>query len=120
SDEFVNRLRLDASDNAPIDAGPYPYTTFVPFFLGDRGASGSNPPVKVYARLGESKDDLLIGFQPRELGGGCPGNVHKGCWSEGHTQVVLEDRDLDFAWSLSCFVQGEELACRLPRSAIQQ
>jgi hypothetical protein len=120
SDEFVRDLKLDASDDAPIDAGPYPYTTFVPLFLADRGASGSNPAVKIYARLGESKDDLLIGFQPREHGGGCPGNLHKGCWSEGHTQVVLEDHDLDFAWSLSCFEQGEELACHLPRSAIQQ
>jgi hypothetical protein len=103
-----------ASDDAPITAGPYPYTTFIPLFVPDAS------PQRIYARLGESKDDLLIGFLPHELGEADGPKAHKTRWSEGHTQVILEDRDLDFAWSLSCFVQGDELACHLPRPAIQQ
>ena len=111
--EFTS-FRDSSSDDAPVTAGPYAYTTFVPLFVPDAA------PQRFYARLGESKDDLLIGFQPHQPGEADTAKSHKAVWREGHSQVVLEDRDLDFAWSLSCFVQGQELACHLPRAAIQQ
>lgn len=105
----------ELSGDSPITSGPYPYTTFVPLFLPDAPWYSQ----KFYARLGEARDDLMIGMAPDSSA--C-GEARRKCirWSEGHTQVILEDRDLDFAWSLSCYVQGEELACHLPRPAIQQ
>lgn len=103
-----------AEDNAPITAGPYPYSTYVPLFLPDTS------PQRLYARIGETSEDILIGFLPHQPGETDGLKFHKVGWREGHTQVILEDRDLDFAWSLSCYVQGDELACHLPRPAIQQ
>jgi hypothetical protein len=106
--------KVSGVGDSPITTGPYPFTTYLPLFL--RGWSEQ----KIYARLGESRDDLLIGFVPHQAGEYDGPKSRRARWSEGHTQVVLEDRDLDFAWSLSCFVQGDELACHLPTSAIRQ
>lgn len=101
-------------DDAPITAGPYPYSTYIPLFLPD------TLPKRLYARIGETGEEILIGFLPHQPGETDGPKFHRVGWREGHTQVILEDRDLDFAWSLSCYVQGDELACHLPRPAIQQ
>jgi hypothetical protein len=113
--EYVELLKSKPpADNAPITAGPYPYSTYIPLFLPDTS------PQRLYARVGETSEDILIGFLPHQPGEADGPKSHKVGWREGHTQVILEDRDLDFAWSLSCYVQGDELACHLPRPAIQQ
>jgi hypothetical protein len=115
STEYAELLESNpATDNAPITAGPYPYSTYIPLFLPDTS------PQRLYARVGETSEDILIGFLPHQPGEAEGPKSHKVSWREGHTQVILEDRDLDFAWSLSCYVQGDELACHLPRPAIQQ
>lgn len=101
------------NDDAPLSAGPYPFTTYVPLFLPDYG------PQRFYARLGETRNDLMIGFLP-SVEEESDSRRRRAHWKEGHAQIILEDRDLDFAWSLSCFVQGDELACHLPRPAIKQ
>jgi hypothetical protein len=98
--------------DAPISAGPYAFSTFLPLF------SPVPAPRRFFAAVGETGDDLLIGFLPNRD----PQETDKTRynWREAQTQVVLEDRDLDFAWSLSCDVQGELLACRMPREEISR
>jgi hypothetical protein len=94
--------------------GPYPHDTFLPLFL-------SEPNRKLFwASLGETGNQLLIGFL------GDPPEWHRPTdqsirynWLPSRTQVILEDRDLDLAWSLSCYPQGDELACDLPMPEIQ-
>jgi hypothetical protein len=99
-------------DDAPITVGPYAFSTFLPLF------SPEPAPRRFFATVGETGDDLLIGFLPNRD----PletGNSHYS-WLEAQTQVVLEDRDLDFAWSLSCDPQGQFLACHMPRQEISR
>jgi hypothetical protein len=118
SDEAVSLItdatRNSPLDKAPITAGPYPFSTYVPLFLPDA------PPRRIYARLGETRDDLMIGFLPLQPGDSGSEKPRKAQWKEGQVQVILEDNTLDYAWSLSCYVQGDELACHLPRASIGQ
>ena len=55
----------------------------------------------------------MIGIRPASDGTPAP------AWLASRVQVVLEDRDLDFAWSLSCVPQGALLSCVLPRGEIR-
>jgi hypothetical protein len=90
--------------------GPYPYQTFLPLFLEEPHVA------RLYAFLGETGNQLLIGFLPDSLN--ATGEKKKLDWLPSHNQVILEDRDLDFAWSLSCSPQGGELVCDLPQREI--
>jgi hypothetical protein len=70
--------------------------------------------------VGETGDDLLVGFMPpapEKAGAQKPAHYN---WLEARTQVILEDRDLDLAWSLSCDAQGDLLSCRLPRQEVSR
>jgi hypothetical protein len=105
------KLAMDApaasdASTVPLMTGPYPFSTYLPLFLPDR------PLRRLYAFFGESGDDLLIGTQTSG-GGATPAR-----WLAARTQVIIEDPDLDFAWSLSCVPQGAHLSCALPRKAI--
>lgn len=102
----------EANTDAPLTSGPYPFSTYLPLFLPD-------PPAhSVYAQIGETSEDILVGFLPDPQVNQNGGSASYPEWKEGQAQVVLEDRQLDFAWSLDCTVQGDELACHLPRTAI--
>lgn len=92
-------------------AGPYPYATFLPLFLPKR------PPRKVYAFLGETGTQLLI-FLSNSFEAGA-GNQEKSPWLPSTAQVILEDSDLDLAWSLSCYPQGPGLICNVPQREIR-
>src|ERR1700722_11045262 len=98
--------------DSPITVGPYAFSTFLPLF------SPEPAPRRFFVGVGETGDDLLIGFlptrSPRET------DTVPYTWLEAQTQVVLEDRDLDFAWSLSCDSQGTFLACHMPRQEISR
>jgi hypothetical protein len=98
--------------DSPITVGPYAFSTFLPLF------SPEPAPRRFFVGVGETGDDLLIGFlpnrDPQERGS------VRDAWLEAQTQVVLEDRDLDFAWSLSCDSQGTFLACHMPRQELSR
>jgi hypothetical protein len=93
-------------------AGPYASETFLPLFLPDPD------PQRIYAYLGETGVQLLIGFV-NDLAGAtvAPSTKHK--WISAQQQVILEDRDLDLDWSLSCDVQGADLVCDIPQREIR-
>ena len=98
-------------DNAG-QGGPYPYSTFVPLFT-------PNPPAeKFYAFVGQTGEDLIIGFLDPGAENAEPGMYHS--FTETRTTVVLEDPDIDLAWSLDCYIQGKELVCKMPMDAIRQ
>lgn len=103
----------DSSQEVPGQGGPYPYSTFVPLFLPE------SPAQKFYAFVGQTGEDLIIGFldQQDKESKSAAGILH---FSETHTRVVLEDPDIDLAWSLSCYIQGKELVCKTPIEAIRQ
>jgi len=104
-----------ADDDAPISLGLFPYSTFPPLFLPDPG------PRNIYAHVGETGEELLIGFLPGLAScGHSPAKAQCETWLETRTQVILEDRDLDFAWSLSCYVQGADLVCPFPKQEISR
>jgi hypothetical protein len=104
-------LLLPDEGDVPISSGPYPFSTYVPVFA-------PNPAPKFFfATIGETAD-LLIGFLPDRSP--TPGKYLRYNWSEAHTQVILEDRDLDFAWALSCDEQSDLLACSIPRQEISR
>jgi IPT/TIG domain-containing protein len=88
--------------------GPYSHDTFVPLFLREPGRK------RFWASIGETDAQLLIGFLGDPSDGGS-----RYSWLASRTQVILEDRDLDLAWSLSCYPQGAELVCDLPMPEIQ-
>jgi hypothetical protein len=110
-ENYDGQLLLPDEGDAPISSGPYPFSTYVPLFA-------PNPaPKSFFATIGETAD-LLIGFLPDR--DPKPGKSPRYDWSEAHTQVILEDRDLDFAWSLSCDRQSDLLACSIPRQEISR
>lgn len=100
------------SDAAPFQGGPYPYSTFTPLFqpslIGE----------EFYAFVGQTGEDMIIGFKDRL--GGAKSSRSDYSFLESRTSVILEDADLDLAWSLSCANQGEELVCRLPIYSIKE
>jgi IPT/TIG domain len=98
--------------NELYPSGPYPYETFLPLFLPQ---PGDQP---IYAYLGETGIQLLISFADDPLNQASPvSNGHR--WLASHTQVMLEDEELDLAWSLDCYPQGSQLVCDLPRDEIR-
>jgi hypothetical protein len=98
--------------DSPITVGPYAFSTFLPLF------SPEPAPRRFFVGVGETGDDLLIGFLPKR--DSQETDTVRYTWLEAQTQVVLEDRDLDFAWSLSCDSQGTFLACHIPRQEISR
>jgi hypothetical protein len=94
--------------DAPISSGPYAFSTYLPLFSPDPAARS------FFAMIGETGNDVLIGFLPRQ------DKTSRFDWMSTQTRVILEDRDQDFAWSLSCDVQGDLLSCRLPREEISR
>jgi hypothetical protein len=100
--------------DAPISTGPYAFSTFLPLFTPEPA------PRRFFATVGETGDDILVGFLPRPAPLKETDKTPYYDWLETKTQVILEDRDMDFAWSLSCDVQGEYLACRMPREEISR
>jgi len=99
-------LRQSATADTPLPSAPYAFSTFVPLFLPDRGAQ----PIGAF--VGETGEDLLIQMQGD--------SARSRAWQETRTQVILEDRDQDFAWSLTCTIQDVYLACRIPRDALRK
>jgi hypothetical protein len=98
--------------DAPISSGLYPFSTFSPLF-------SPQPVVRdFFAFMGETGEDLLIGFLPRSALQVAADITPHFDWQAAQTRVILEDRDQDFAWSLSCDVQGDFLSCRIPRDEI--
>jgi len=95
-------------------AGPYTYETFLPLFLPRR----DDQPI--YAYLGETGVQILIGLEKVTPDPSKPGPPPKPkTWLAGKTQVVLEDRYLDLAWSLSCYPQSPMLVCDVPIQEIR-
>lgn len=95
-------------------AGPYTYETFLPLFLPRR----DDQPI--YAYLGETGVQILIGLEKVKADPSKPGAPPKPkTWLAGKTQVVLEDRYLDLAWSLSCYPQSPMLVCDVPIQEIR-
>ena len=111
SRNFGGNLAGAYEETGAGQGGPYPYSTFMPLFLPD-------PPTKrFYAFVGQTGEDLIIGF----LGGHDAANGGKvASFAETRTTVILEDQDIDLAWSLSCTRQGDELVCKLPVEAIRR
>lgn len=95
-------------------SGPYAYGTFLPLFLPQRD------PEKIDAYLGESGVQILIDLVNDPLLGSSQQSRNKHTWLPSRTQVILEDTDLDFAWSLTCYVQGPDLVCDVPWKEIQR
>jgi hypothetical protein len=110
-ENYDGKLILPEGGDAPISSGPYPFSTYLPLFAPDPASRS------FFASIGET-GDLMIGFLPDRSSG--PGKSPRYNWSETHTQVILEDKDLDFAWSLSCDTQSDLLACRIPRQEISR
>ncbi len=96
--------------NSPLWAGFYPLSTFLPLFSGDPRRQ------KFYAQVGQTGEDILVGFLPDHESPCSTASTHCLAFLESHVQVILEDRELGFAWSLDCYLQGYELACHLPRA----
>jgi len=100
------------ADRIPLRTGSYPYSAFLPLFV----------PIpftqKIFAYVGETGEDLLIGFagDPVDAKGHAVGRKP---WIDTRTRVILEDRDLDFAWPLTCVAQGPMLNCELPLDTIR-
>ena len=92
-------------------SGPYPYETFLPLFLPQ---PGDQP---IYAYLGETGVQLLITFADDPLNG--RPKTDNRSWLASRTQVMLEDEDLDLAWSLDCYPQGTDLVCDVPRQEMR-
>jgi hypothetical protein len=108
----LSDAQLDPSELHP--SGPYPDETFLPLFL----PSPDDQPI--YAYLGETGVQILIGLEK------VPADPLKKTtppkpksWLAGKTQVVLEDRYLDLAWSLSCVPQSPMLVCDVPIQEIR-
>lgn len=93
-------------------SGPYPFTTFLPLFT-------RKPPAEsIYAYLGETGFQIIVGMLHDSLNSQTSQDSVKHSWLAARTQAILEDRDLDFAWSLSCTPQGPELICDVPQNEI--
>lgn len=112
ANNFTGQHNLQAEPSVPpLLGGPYPYSTFAPLFIADPD------PVKFYAFVGETREDLIIGVQKTSADESS--EPHHYEFIEARSSVILEDKDLDLGWSLSCTTQGEELVCKLPINAIQ-
>jgi hypothetical protein len=101
----------NSSDLHP--AGPYPNETFLPLFLPRR------PGQEIDAYLGETGIEILVSLDnppPDPASTTAPEPKH---WLAAGMQVVLEDRYLDLAWSLTCYRQGSQIACDVPRQEIR-
>lgn len=103
---------LPVDQDAPISSGPYAFSTFVPLFSPARSGR------RFWSQVGETGEDLLIGFLPQSRAENDTEKPAQYGWVETATQVILEDVKEDFAWSLSCDVQGELLVCHIPREEI--
>jgi hypothetical protein len=123
--EFVRSMEKSAMDgptcvlpvgskDAPISSGLYPFSTFSPLFSPQPAAR------KFFALVGETGEDLLVGSLSRPPAQKGTDRTPRYDWLAAQTRVILEDRDQDFAWSLSCDVQGEFLVCRIPRTEIKR
>jgi hypothetical protein len=110
---FAPVRQIDSIWSTLQPAGPYSYDTFLPLFLEDP------EPENFWASLGETGHQILVGFAPDPLDRAAKLGHHRHTWLAARDQVVIEDRDLDLAWSLSCGPQGEELVCDLPQKEIQ-
>jgi hypothetical protein len=82
--------------------------------------SPDTAPRRFYAMVGETGDDLLVGFLPYPAAKKTAEKTPRYDWLGTQTRVILEDRQQDFAWSLSCDGQGDLLACRMPREEISR
>jgi hypothetical protein len=94
-------------------SGPYAYGTFLPLFLPQRDSQ------KIDAYLGESGVQILVSLVKDPLTSISQPPLNKHTWLPSRIQVILEDGDLDLAWSLSCYVQGPDLVCDVPWKEIQ-
>jgi hypothetical protein len=115
--EEESRQRRDCvlplnSKDAPISSGLYPFSTYSPLFSPQPEAR------RFFATVGETGEDLLIGFLPKTPGEKVQDETPRFDWLGAQTRVVLDDRSQDFAWSLSCDAQGDYLACRIPYDEI--
>jgi len=101
------------ANDAPISTGMYPFSTYSPLF-------SPRPEARdFFGFIGETGEDLLIVFVPRTPAQKATDKTAHSGWQSALTRVILEDRGQDFAWSLSCDVQGSFLSCRIPRSEIR-
>jgi hypothetical protein len=100
-----------AADPAPFQGGPYPYSTFIPLFQSNIVGQ------EFYAIVGQTGEDLIIGLK-QDLAEARPETP--ASFLESRTSAILEDADLDLAWSLSCANQGKELVCKLPMYSIRR
>ena len=118
--DYIRKHLLSNNNPSPpingqdlLPSGPYAYETFLPLFL-------PNPqPQSIYAYLGESGIQLLIGFLTDSEEATSDSTVKPPRWLPSRSQVILEDRDMDLAWSLSCDPQGAEIACDIPLDEIR-
>jgi hypothetical protein len=93
----------------PLLAGPYPTSTFLPLFAHTAVSR------VVSVTLGPSAQTLVIAFTPSADEKGT-----KYSFLTSRTQVILEDEDLDFAWSLLCRPRGDDLLCDVPVTPISE
>jgi hypothetical protein len=94
--------------DGPLMIGPYPMSTFFPLFAHD------SLPRTVSVLVDASATFLRVSFNPVSDEKGKP-----LAFLPSRTQVILEDEELDFAWSLSCDPMNGELHCALPLSSIR-
>jgi hypothetical protein len=111
AEEDASQAASQVRSSAPLQGGAYPYSTFTPLFQPE------SPAQKFYAFVGQTGEDLIIGFQKQR--GEDADDSPAYSFLEARTAVVLEDADIDLAWSLSCANQGDELVCKLPMDAIK-
>jgi hypothetical protein len=109
---FTNSASSPAYSTSLRPAGPYAYETFLPLFLPQRKA------LQVDAYLGETGVQLLIGFLDASSDS-TTADHEKYHWLPSRAQVILEDSDLDLAWSLGCYAQGSNLVCDVPWDQIR-
>jgi len=113
-----DRFRVQGTTRVPAvptlkPSGPYAYGTFLPLFLPERDHQ------KIDAYLGESGVQIIVELVNDALDGATQPPRNKHTWLPSRMQVILEDTDLDLAWSLSCYVQGPDLVCDVPWKEIQ-
>jgi hypothetical protein len=112
------RFRVQGTTRVPAvptlkPSGPYAYGTFLPLFLPERDYQ------KIDAYLGESAVQIIVELVDDALDRTTQPPRNKHTWLPSRMQVILEDADLDLAWSLSCYVQGADLVCDVPWKEIQ-
>jgi len=103
-------LNSELPEDRDHPGGPYPPETFLPLFLDNPERNS------LYAYLGQTGRQILIGFENDSVSVAGGSRFHK--WLPSRDQVILEDRDLDLAWSLDCSPQGAQLVCDIPQQQI--